>query len=726
MNTINNTGKWSDISATLNANFNLIAAKLSQLDNVAWKCLGIYNSLTELKGVHPNAPVGSYAYVGTDRYTLYVFGSSGWYPSVGGLTIDQILQKEFDLSEVPDASLDERGLMTIAQVKKLADLETLIGEEATEEKPGLMSTNHVKTLKELGQTTAEISKKVIESVDVSELDGLVAIPTPTNGKADYWLTKMSGGIPIIIGRVFLFEDNMLHKVTQVVMSNQKIDDYYPDGSHAEESLTVYYRFYGHNTVDVPLKQWTPWKKLYDSEDMSPDEIETAISELQLKDKEHDDELQVIGNRVTTEINSIRSSTPVFANIVAGDVDLELSSVTSNYTVVYLENKKVFAALNAGKYWANWRAWGKYPSADSYGPAPAVGKVYIMGNALYVWNGSSLQEIGDFDDIKNNVQAIDLLAEEVATKQQELTLTVLDNGNIRIGNLQGQTKDFMPATPSGDPMHEAYRLLGGTYNRNAVYNNDANTIKQTLWESLVDDADYNAKWGINVIPDNATFVKTLKFNGVDREVWEFDNPLLSNRKVWAVAEYASDGTKIWDDKVYVSRGGMWSLASLGDLTNADMRKILLSPYVQSTEGSCGSDMGRVVCKLGTKSNAMIPQYFLSSQRSEVLLFGYAPLTNSTQSLSCKAFVPYSYFVISHNITATAMQYCKMICGKSVTMNVPKISARSVIYLLNKTSSTITITFPSALYDRLMDTSTTLGTELVALLETKSNITFARGE
>jgi hypothetical protein len=330
------------------------------------------------------------------------------------------------------------------------------------------------------------------------------------------------------------------------------------------------------------------------------------------------------------------------------------------------------------------------------------------------------------DVVSNTQAINLLAEAVATKQQELTLTVLDNGNIRIGNLQGQTKDFMPATPSGDPMHEAYKLLGRTYNQNAVYNNGADTIQETLWKNLADDADYNAKWGINVIPNNATFVKTLKFKGVDREVWEFDNPLLSNRKVWAVAEYASDGTKIWDDKVYVSRGGMWSLASLGDLTNADMRKILLSPYVQPIEGSCGADMGRVVCKIGTKANVQLQQYFLNGQRSEVLLFGYAPLTNSTQSLSCKAFVPYDLFGISHNTTATAMQYCKMRCGKSVTMNVPKISARSVIYLLNKTSSTITITFPSALYDRLMDTSTTLGTELVALLETKSNITFARGE
>ena len=131
-----------------------------------------------------------------------------------------------------------------------------------------------------------LSKKVIESVDVSELDELVVIPMSANGKADYWLTQTSGGFTTIIGRVFLFEDNLKHKVTQVVMSNQRLDDNFPVGSHTDEGLTVCYRFYGHTGNDVPLKQWAPWKKLYDSEDMSPDEIETAISNLQKKEKEY--------------------------------------------------------------------------------------------------------------------------------------------------------------------------------------------------------------------------------------------------------------------------------------------------------------------------------------------------------------------------------------------------------------------------------------------------------
>lgn len=42
----------------------------------------------------------------------------------------------------------------------------------------------------------------------------------------------------------------------------------------------------------------------------------------------------------------------------------------------------------------------------------------------------------------------------------LTLTTKPNGNIEIGNLAGQTKEFMPATPSGDPMHYVYLKVYG--------------------------------------------------------------------------------------------------------------------------------------------------------------------------------------------------------------------------------------------------------------------------
>lgn len=53
-------------------------------------------------------------------------------------------------------------------------------------------------------------------------------------------------------------------------------------------------------------------------------------------------------------------------------------------------------------------------------------------------------------------------------QEALTLTTKPNGNIVIGNLAGQSKEFMPATPSGDPMHYAYEAAGATWNANTGY------------------------------------------------------------------------------------------------------------------------------------------------------------------------------------------------------------------------------------------------------------------
>lgn len=61
-----------------------------------------------------------------------------------------------------------------------------------------------------------------------------------------------------------------------------------------------------------------------------------------------------------------------------------------------------------------------------------------------------------------------LQTEINSKQDALTLTVKDNGNIVLAYIQGQSKEFMPATPSGDPMHYAYIAAGAEYNENTGF------------------------------------------------------------------------------------------------------------------------------------------------------------------------------------------------------------------------------------------------------------------
>ena len=224
-------------------------------------------------------------------------------------------------------------------------------------------------LANLAKNDADMSKKVINTVDITKLDTLTQTKLSALGKADYWLTNSRN---LIVGRVFMFEDPMRHKVTQVVMSNMKFNENYPSEEHYAEGLTVCYRFYGHDVIDVPADEWTSWKMLYDSED-------TSLAEL---------------------------------------------------------------------------------------------------------------------------------AEELATKQQELTLTVLDNGNIRIGNLQGQTKDFMPATPSGDPMHYAYEVLGAVWNANSGFWEFGMTNNEGVWMGLKDlsNADMRKAYAAN--PSTTSLVPTL--------------------------------------------------------------------------------------------------------------------------------------------------------------------------------------------------------------------------
>lgn len=56
----------------------------------------------------------------------------------------------------------------------------------------------------------------------------------------------------------------------------------------------------------------------------------------------------------------------------------------------------------------------------------------------------------------------------ADENKSLSLTVLDNGNIRLSNPAGESRDFMPATPSGDPMHYAYVAAGAVWNASTGY------------------------------------------------------------------------------------------------------------------------------------------------------------------------------------------------------------------------------------------------------------------
>lgn len=108
------------------------------------------------------------------------------------------------------------------------------------------------------------------------------------------------------------------------------------------------------------------------------------------------------------------------------------------------------------------------------------------NGQPLTNGGNIEVVTDsYDDteIKGKLTELDSQIKAEATartnadaelqtqingKQEALTLTVKDNGNIVLANIQGQSKEFMPATPSGDPMHYAYVAAGAKYNENTGF------------------------------------------------------------------------------------------------------------------------------------------------------------------------------------------------------------------------------------------------------------------
>ena len=83
---------------------------------------------------------------------------------------------------------------------------------------------------------------------------------------------------------------------------------------------------------------------------------------------------------------------------------------------------------------------------------------------------------------------------VGAKQDTLQLTVKDNGNIVLSNIQGQSKEFMPATPSGDPMHYAYEAAGAIWNGTGA---DITRIGRMTGDTIIHKAGY---WYLNELGD----------------------------------------------------------------------------------------------------------------------------------------------------------------------------------------------------------------------------------
>ena len=164
-------------------------------------------------------------------------------------------------------------------------------------------------------------------------------------------------------------------------------------------------------------------------------------------------------------------------------------------------------------------------------------------------------------------------EELAIKQDALTLTIKDNGNIVLGNIQGQSKEFMPAAPSGDPMHYAYEAAGAVWNGTG-----ADIVKTTPWADMVDDDA---------------------------------------------------------DKVVTHKAGYWYVNGLGDITNEQMRIILLE--TNNFLGNIQSTGEGFYVMTHFRTNLPMPTYRIALYRLQAT---YIDCFRDASNLEAIVFVEYA--------------------------------------------------------------------------------------
>ena len=286
-----------------------------------------------------------------------------------------------------------------------------------------------------------------------------------------------------------------------------------------------------------------------------------------------------------------------------------------------------------------------------------------------------------------------LSGKIDGKQDALTLTVKDNGNIVLANIQGQSKEFMPATPSGDPMHYAFVTAGAEYN-----DTGEDIVKDAPWADMIDD-DYTGDYG----------------------------------------------------KTVVHKAGHWYLNGLGDITNEEIREIYyksgniilthggtydyFSPYYNiRTMFQLNSGFSLWTGSLKIKSmqfchsmkKCIVYNVFYNNKYGIILeqdttnnIFNKAVnLIHSLTTFTLKSRINNNNGLSSCSSLVTIK--IKELNSDLIIAKTPVLSIKSVLYMINNEAATspITITLHADVYNRCMANE-----DILAALAAHTNISLA---
>ena len=315
---------------------------------------------------------------------------------------------------------------------------------------------------------------------------------------------------------------------------------------------------------------------------------------------------------------------------------------------------------------------KYKSSEIEGILDSVGgKQDAISDLEAIRDGASkgataLQE----ESYKGTIVAED--ANIPIDEPWDMSFAVLPNGNISV-TVNGISNTFMPATPSGDPMHDIYINVGAEYNdtgedivRTSIYGDDI------VWK--------NAHWWLNDLGDIT--------NDEMRDIYLHAN----------ITQAAKSSTNMMQGITTRTNIATWDNLSHGSIRDSQLF------------GYCA-----------TIKTALLRQadyYYISNNPSWMFV-------------NCSSLEKIFPRLIATNTTSFngALDSCKSLkeirleqLGANVSFKSSSLlSSASILYMITKSNSakTATITLHADAYDRAMADD-----EIVAALSSHTNVTLAK--
>lgn len=300
--------------------------------------------------------------------------------------------------------------------------------------------------------------------------------------------------------------------------------------------------------------------------------------------------------------------------------------------------------------------------------------------------------------------------------------LLENGNIKL-TLKGTTKEFMPATPSGDPLHYAYETAGAVYNATTDF-----IVEGAPWKDMVDTIEDKAKWGFDVV--DASLVKQMTIGGTTYDYVQTtrQSPEGTTEPRYFLVGQATDGTWVEDETKVLHLPGHWYLNGLGDITGIEMKRVWEAPHnAMYPAGYSATRLRTIIASGNGPATSCDVVGWLGGSTVESVVFNrtFYPSKVSKNTFNAhllryivqsKDRFNYIYAYKGYEIPITTLRGAMFYSLKEeLSLTSPIISKPSILYSINNATATtpITITLHADRYAQLSE-----DTDIVAALEAKN--------